>query len=140
MLAPPSDVDFTTYSHVSWQMLPVKGWAPAGLLVLFLSLGGLLVSRRSRAGRLCAVWIGFAFLLLGIVGWGTIDNGLSLYSLYFGWAFIAMIFAFINRLPDRIRPLKLGILAGIILVICIYNVYSMRELMIFASQYFPALG
>lgn len=72
--------------------------------MLLLTLGGILLSRKERITKLSAVWLGFSFLLLGIVGWGTIDNGLMLYSLYFGWAFVCMIFRLIDRLLWRARP------------------------------------
>lgn len=140
LLAPKSGVDFTTYRHVSWQMLPVTGWSPVGLLVLLLTLGGILLSRKERITKLSAVWLGFSFVLLGLVGWGTIDNGLMLYSLYFGWAFVCMIFRLIDRLLWRARPVKLGLLMVLLLGVGIYNVYALREVLIFGTQFFPALG
>lgn len=138
--APPSGVDFTTYRHVSWQMLPVTGWSSRGIVVILMTLGGIILSWKSRFTKLSAVWLGFSFLLLGLVGWGTIDNGLMLYSLYFGWAFVAMIFQFISRLLERVRPVKLAVLLVLLLAVGVYNVYALREVLVFGTQFFPALG
>ena len=140
LLAPRSGPDLTTYSHISWQMLPVDRWSPAGLAVIGAALGGILISPRERFTRLCAVWIGFSFLLLGIVGWGTIDNGLMLYSLYFGWAFAAMAFRLADRALAKARPLKLVLMLALILAMCVVNVYALRNVLIFGSQYYPMLG
>ena len=79
-------------------------------------------------------------MLLGLVGWGTIDNGLMLYSLYFGWALVAMIFQMIDRVLNRVRPLKLVVLMTLILTVGIINVYALKAVLVFATQFFPALG
>lgn len=140
VLGPASGADFESYRHVSWQMRPVNGWSPVGIAVILLALGGILWTRKSRVTKISAVWLGFSFLLLGIVGWGTIDNGLMLYSLYFGWAFVAMIFQFLNRLLRQVRPVKLTVLMILILGVGVYNVYALHEVLVFATQFFPALG
>ncbi len=140
LVAPPSGVDFTTYRHVSWQMLPVTSWSKIGVAVMIAALGGVIVSRRKRFTKICAVWLVFSFLLLGLMGWGTIDNGLMLYSLYFGWAFVAMVFRFIDWLFNRLRPFKLAVLMGLTLLLGICNVYALREVLVFGTQFFPALG
>lgn len=140
LLAPASGPDFTTYSHASWQMLPVTDWSPVGLLVLAAAVGGILVSRKDRFTRLCACWLGFALVLLGLVGWGTIDNGLMLYSLYFGWAFVAMVFRLADRVLGRVRPVKIGLLLILVLAVGIYNVNMLRGVLVFATQFYPTLG
>lgn len=140
VLAPASDVDFTTYRHVSWQMLPVTNWSIVGIVVILASLAGIVVSWRKRLTKICAAWLGFSLVLLGLVGWGTIDNGLMLYSLYFGWAFVAMIFELLNWAFARLRTGKVAVLLALILGVGIYNVYALKAVLVFATQFFPALG
>ena len=77
---------------------------------------------------------------MGLVGWGTVDNGLMLYSLYFGWAVICLVFRFIDRLLDRIRPVKIVLLTAAVLGMAVWNIYALRNVLIFATQFFPALG
>lgn len=126
LLAPPSGQDLTTYRHISWQMLPVENWSVVGIVVLVLAFAGIVVGRKKRFTKICAVWIGFSFLLLGLIGWGTIDNGLMLYSLYFGWAFAAMIVQWIDWVFHRLRPVKLAALMGLTLLLGICNVWALR--------------
>lgn len=140
LVAPPSGPDFTTYRHISWQMFPVTGWSRIGILVILAALGGIAVSRKERLTKICAVWIVFSFVLLGLVGWGTIDNGLMLYSLYFGWVFAAMAFRMIDWAFGQLRTLKLAVLMGLILAMGVCNVYALRGVLVFGTQFFPALG
>lgn len=138
-VAPASQVDFETYSHVSWQMVPVTQWRLLGLVVLVGAIGGVVVGRHKRISKICGAWMAFSLLLLGIVGWGTIDNGLMLYSLYFGWAYVAMVFQLIDFLFKRLRPVKLGVLIGLCVLVAAMNFAALREVLLFAAQFFPAL-
>jgi hypothetical protein len=141
LVSPPSGEDFTTYQHVSWQMLPVTSWSPVGLLVLAAALGGIGLGWRRRFTKLCAFWLGFGLVLLGLVGWGTIDNGLMLYSLYFGWAFVAMIFQLLHLgFQGRLANLGRGLTLLLVLGIGVYNVYALNGVLVFCTQFFPALG
>ena len=143
LAAPDSYMDFTTYNHVSWQMVPVTSWRIFGFVMLALSVLGVVVSCRQRFSRICGGWMAFSFLLLGVVGWGTIDNGLMLYSLYFGWAFIAMSFRFVTWLLHKLLPrfpvVRYGILLGILVPVSMINVMNLRAVLIYATQFYPAL-
>ena len=137
--APASWMDFETYNHVSWQMIPVVSWNWLGIAVFLLSALGVAVDRQDGFGRICGVWILFSLVLLGIVGWGTVDNGLMLYTLYFGWAFIAMGYRFVIRVFQKYTPVKVVILLMIILCVMVLNVRALRSVLVFATQFYPAL-
>lgn len=139
IVAPPSHVDFETYSHVSWQMYPVTSWRMFGFLVLGVALLGVLVRPKAEFSQICGVWIVFSFLLLGVIGWGTIDNGLMLYTLYFGWAYAAMGFQFVDRVLEKHRTAKIVVLLIIIGLLLMINVPALRDVLVFATQFFPAL-
>lgn len=139
LMAPASRVDFETYSHVSWQMLPVTSWRMLGFVVLAVALLGVLARPRAAFSKICGVWIGFSFLLLGVIGWGTIDNGLMLYTLYFGWAYVAMGFQLIDRVLEKHRTAKIIVLLTVIGLLLIVNVPALRDVLVFATQFFPAL-
>ena len=138
-VAPASHVDFETYSHVSWQMYPVTGWRILGFVVLLGAILGVLAKPRAAFSKICGAWIAFSFLLLGLVGWGTIDNGLMLYTLYFGWAYVAMVFQLLDRLFRQAPPLKYAVLLAIIGVVLMINVMALKDVLVFATQFFPAL-
>lgn len=139
LFAPGSHVDFESYNHVSWQMLPVTKFPKLGILMLIAAIGGIAVKPKAWFTRICAVWMAFSLLLLGIVGWGTIDNGLMLYTLYFGWAFVAMAFQLGDWLLHRWRILEIVFFLGLILFVGLRNVTSLKAALVFATQFFPAL-
>jgi hypothetical protein len=139
LVAPASQMDFETYNHVSWQMCPVASWRWSGILMLVLAVLGVAVKPKDRFSRICGVWMGFSLLLLGLIGWGTIDNGLLLYSLYFGWAFVTMSFQLIDQLLDRVRYFKLTVLVTAVLVIGVINITALKAVLVFATQFYPAL-
>ena len=139
LAAPASHVDFDSYRHVSWQMMPVTHWRLTGLGVLALSLGGVAVKPKARFSRICLAWMAFSLLLLGIVGWGTIDNGLMLYTLYFGWAFLAMVFQLLDYVFSRRKVLEIALILMMILVVGLKNVNALKAALVFATQFFPAL-
>lgn len=138
-VAPASHVDFETYSHVSWQMYPVTEWNVLGLLVGVAAFFGVLAKPRAMFSKVCGVWMAFSLLLLGIIGWGTIDNGLMLYTLYFGWAYVAMCFQLLDRVFRSERAVKLTVMALIIGVVLMANVMALKDVLVFATQFFPAL-
>lgn len=140
LVSPPSGADFTTYSHVSWQMLPVTGWSPVGIAVLVLAVLGAAVSPKDRITKISALWMAFSLLLLGIVGWGTVDNGLTLYTLYFGWAYVAMIFRLTERLLGRWPKVRFLLLAGAIVGLGLWNFNALKDILEFTTQFFPVQG
>ena len=143
LVAPASYMDTTTYNHASWQMLPVTSWRIFGLVFLTMAILGVIISRKDRFSRICCGWMAFSFLLLGLVGWGTIDIGLMLYSLYFGWAFIAMAFRFVKWGLEKLLPglptLRSGLMLCCVIPVSVINVDALREVLIFATQFYPAL-
>lgn len=139
LLAPASHVDFESYRHVSWQMMPVIRFRRLGIAMLLCSIGGIAVRPKAWFTRICAVWMAFSLLLLGIVGWGTIDNGLMLYTLYFGWAFVAMAFQLGDWLLHRWKIPEIILFLLLILFVGLNNVTALKAALVFATQFFPAL-
>ena len=83
------------------------------------------------------LWILFSFALLCVMGWGTNENGLILYSLYFSWAYIILIYLFIDKLikNDLIKRI-------IIIILCIsifvFNIPAFLEIAKFGIVNYPA--
>ena len=141
LFAPASQFDDFTYQyHVSFQMVPVTTWRISGLLALAAAIAGVILGRKKYFSKVCGAWILFSFILLGIIGWGTIDNGLFLYALYFGWAYIAMVFQAIHITLAKVRPVKITVLSVLILLMIMVNISTLREAIVFATQFYPNLG
>lgn len=62
---------------------------------------GLALFRRDRLARLCLAWVGVSFVLLCLVGWGTAENGLVLYTPYFVWAVLGLLTLALARAARR---------------------------------------
>ena len=117
-------------------MLSFAHWIAS---ILLCAIGGIAVKPKAWFTRICAVWMAFSLLLLGIVGWGTIDNGLMLYTLYFGWAFVAMAFQLGDWLLHRWKIPEIVFFLLLILAVGITNVTALKAALVFSTQFFPAL-
>ena len=67
-----------------------------GILILLLGAAGFWVSRREKSSQLALAWIALSFFLCVVLGWGSTENIQPLYSLYFFWAFLLLIFRFLQ--------------------------------------------
>ena len=57
-------------------------------------------------------------VVLLIIGWGTVENGLVLYSLYFAWAYLSLYFLFLKKILKKERFLQI-----VIIIRCIIMLY-----------------
>ena len=87
---PPLAGESAALGYPSWQLLPAEGFRLDGLAVLCLCVLGAFLGRRERLVQISAWWCLFSLALLVGLGWGTAENGLILYGLYFSWAFYVL--------------------------------------------------
>lgn len=71
------------------QDIPITIYGGAVILTAACFLGFLLFYK-NRFVQCCALWIGFGFFLMGVMGWGSRENGMALYASYFAWAYIPL--------------------------------------------------
>ena len=118
-------------------MLIPTGFSVLGLTVLALSLISFLVNRKDPACKAAFLWLIFSFAILFLLGWGTQENGLVLYTLYFGWAVWVLLMKLFQRLHERI-PHFLSIAGILILVVFLaVNLPALWQLLSFAFSYYP---
>ena len=126
---------------VQWMVrsqAPVTGVSLAGVLLLVFVLAGLWLNRRHKGSILCGYWVGFSAAVLVLLGWGTAENGLMLYGLYFGWAYLALLFQLVNWAAEKWRkpwllPVFTVIAAAVMLTV---NVPEFQSLLAFAQTYY----
>lgn len=134
--APAAQVTENTWGNISWQLVQAQSLNYAGIGILLLCLLSVVLNRRDKVTRLAGAWVAFSILVLLVVGWGTQENGLILYALYFGWAILALLY----RLAEWIgAKLSSPCLAGIFSIIggialLAVNVGAMAELIAFAMD------
>lgn len=133
----------------SWQLASSDGKINAiGILVFALCLVSFVLNRKRFAAKVSFAWMMFSFVLLCAIGWGTAENGMILYSLYFFWAFAALLFMFAQFAFQKTRLAKLphseeisfAVICVISLVMLAANVPSIAEMIIFAHENYPAWG
>ena len=134
---PAAAVDLTTYAHASFQMLPVTGLRWAGIALFALAVVSAVLSWRERSLRACSLWVAFSFLLLFAAGWGAAENGMVLYTLYFFWAYAALLYRLILRVFRKNNALRYAIVAAVLCLLVAVNVAGMLDLIRFAMQYYP---
>lgn len=140
-ISPNAVVDKTTYDHISWQLSEsiITQINIVGIIIIALCLVSFIVNRKSMLTKISALWVCFSVLLLCIVGWGSAENGMILYSLYFGWAFIVLIFQLINWCSEKMNfKYFTPIISSIaIITLAIFNYQGIRDLLSFAFTYYP---
>ena len=138
--APDAGVSYAVTDHISWQMHPVSGVSILGTCIFCLAVISVIVNRKNRSSQLSFYWVCFSVVMLLILGWGTKENGLILYALYFGWAFLVLLFQLVEKTGKRFKMKFLlpSICIGAILVLNIINIPAMIQLVAFAIEHFPA--
>ena len=137
LLAPESEAVMNTSGFLSWQLVFPTAFSALGIAVAALCLLGFWFSRKDRASRLAGFWLVFSFLLLFGMGWGTQENGLILYSLYFGWAVWLLMFRLGQALTARVPLLRPALYAVCLVGLVWQNLPAMARLLSFAIQNYP---
>lgn len=136
-VAPAAEVIRYDSGMAVYQSLEVTSWNVGGLVCLAATVAGFLLNRKNTFARICAAWVACSFLLLCVLGWGTNENGLVLYTLYFGWAFVSLILLLIQRLFRHARALRYSVLGAGILALAYVNAAGIAAIIRFGLQYYP---
>lgn len=138
--APSAGVNPTAWGHISWQLNEPTGINFIGIAIFLLAVVSAIWNREKKSSLIAIGWVSFSALILLLLGWGTTENGLVLYTLYFGWAFLVLLFQLVEKLECKLNirfmlPV-VSICATVALVII--NISSIQEMVRFAINYFPA--
>lgn len=135
-LAPASHIT----ESLTWWLRPVTAWNHTGIVLLMLCAVSAVVNRRQLLCRIAAAWVAFSFVLFCVIGWGTAENILVLYSLYFGWAFAVLLFALVKSAACAVRiPALFPIVClAAALLLLTKNAPDIARLIAFGAAHFPA--
>lgn len=138
-LAPNAGVNYTAFGHISWQLNTVTKISFIGVIILLLVIISAVLNRKKRSSLLATGWVGFSIIMIPVLGWGTKENGLILYSLYFGWAYLVLLFQLIEKIENKlnIRVLLSVLSVGCISVLAFVNVPAIFDMVNFAITYYP---
>ena len=137
--APAAGVKVFEDGFASWQLAQVTGLNVAGAAILALCAVSALVNCKKKSSQLAAVWIAMSAVLLIGLGWGTIENGLILYALYFGWAFLTLLYQLADRIGEAMKwnwlvPVCTAAAVAAMLAV---NVPAVKAMIAFAVEYYP---
>jgi len=139
--APDAAADMVTYGHPSWQLTGqnILKTDLVGLILLLLCVVSFILHRKDRTVRIAGAWAGFSMLLLLIVGWGAPENGMILYTLYFGWAFLVLLFRLVEGLAAKTKLAFLTPLVSCTIVALLgwLNLCGIGKLLAFAITNYP---
>ncbi len=137
LLAPAAEICENMWGNLSWQLVRSDTIHWAGPVILAVCVFSAVWNREKKSSVLAALWIGFSFLILGVMGWGTQENGLILYALYFGWAFLVLLYQLAEKLESRFPHLTaVFCVLGTVLLAAV-NIPAIAEMIRFATAYYP---
>ena len=114
----------------NWRLDNITTISIIGIVIFILCIISYFINRKDKLSKISMYWIIFSFIMLFLIGWGTAENGLILYSLYFGWAFLILLYKLFDKIFTKFKLNKLFTLIMIIIIItlCIYNTYNIIDM------------
>ena len=138
-MAPASEIIDFGNGFVCWRLRDITQWDIAGIVFIALVIVSFVINRKDKFTQVCFVWCLFSMIILGIAGWGTNENGLILYSLYFGWAYFALIVKLGMTIVKKLKLEKIGVIVwlGMVVYLLYENLPKMILMYQFAVKYYP---
>lgn len=133
-IAPKSFVLENNYFY-SYRIISVDFISRLGILLLLICFVSFILNRKNKFAKISFLWIIFSFLVLCLFGWGTQENGLILYSLYFFWAYVSLICLFINKV-FRNKYVKIFIYFIIIFIMLYFNLFEFIKIVQFGIYHY----
>lgn len=119
----------------TYQLQEVKLLSLIGILLLILVIVSFILNRKNKFARFSFFWIIFSILLLLLVGWGTTENGLVLYTLYFAFAYLSLYFLLLKKIFKN-RKVFVAVTITLIMVVFVFNILELVNIFNFAIKYY----
>lgn len=127
---------FKMVSHIPrYQLYPYNSICIIGIVILIVCILGFVLNYKNRMAIISILWILFSIVLLLIIGWGTTENGLILYSLYFAWAYLVLYYLLLAKIFNNSIVFKILIILSCI-VLLIFNIRELINIFAFAIKYY----
>jgi hypothetical protein len=121
----------------TYHLAPVTAVNLLGILVLLLALLGFVTNAKNKFAQISLGWVLYSLLMLCVIGWGTRDNDLILYALYFSWAFVALAFLAITSLLKKWPAIAWVVMSILIVALAIINLPGIAEIVQWGMRYYP---
>ena len=137
------NIFFTASANVSnalgypgYYLNPVYHYSKLGIIILIICFISFILNRKNKMAVISFSWIIFSFFLLCVLGWGTAENGLILYSLYFSWAYIGLVYLFIVKIFKNPKVLRIIVLIFSLILLAV-NIPEFINIVKFGVEYYP---
>jgi len=140
LVAPSTMVAPSANAPISWQLCMPEDIDLLGVAVLVLAAVSAIWNRDKKTSLFAAGWMGLSVVMLIILGWGTAENGLILYALYFSWALLVLLFQLVEKIETllKVRFLVPLISVGAGAALLWLNIPAVIDLLHFAITHYPA--
>jgi len=119
----------------SYQLSIVENLSVIGIILFAIIIISAIMNRKEKMARISFLWVCFSIIILLIIGWGTIENGLILYSLYFAWAYLILFYLFFRKIFKN-RKIFITTLTSIIIIMTVFNFRELYNILEFAISYY----
>ena len=134
LFAPNHMIAFNRFNIISWQLPQANNVDIFGVVILITVLLSVLWNRDKKSSLLAFGWLVYSIVFLLFIGWGTSENGLILYSLYFGWPLLVLLFQFVEKLEEKLKTCFLTPISTALafFALILHNAPGISELIRFA--------
>lgn len=136
-VAPETTVIISPWGLPSYQLAEINNFNIIGILIFIVSIIGFYINREKLIAKIAFGWVLYSVLILGIIGWGTPENGLILYSLYFIWAYFILLYLFVDKVLEKQPIIKKGFFIIIITFFIVVNFFGFTDLLGFGFEIYP---
>lgn len=138
-ITPINEVYIYPSGDIKWRLCQIDSLDVVGVIIFALAFLSFILNRKKTNSCIYISWVLFSVFILVIMGWGTSENGLTLYILYFGWAFISLLYQLLELVEEKfhIRHFAPIVCSCLIVLFLIINLTEMSVLLDFAFTIFP---
>lgn len=138
-IAPASHIklNYGIPKHASYQLCEVTTINALGVILIGLMIMSFVINYKKKIAKISFGWLIFSFLILVIIGWGTEENGLIIYGIYFSWAYFILIVLLLNQLLLKMPKLKNIIWCLIFFALITINGKELINIIRFGINYYP---
>lgn len=133
-IANSGKIEYLT-DHYSYQLSQYTSVSILGILLIVMCFISYLLNKKNKMAIISILWLTFSAVILLIVGWGTAENGLILYSLYFSWAYMILYYLLLKKIFTKHNWFKFVVAISCIIMLY-FNINEFIEIFKFAVKYY----
>lgn len=136
-IAPSASTNMFMYDHISYLTNPINSISILGLILIIGIILSFILNFKKNNVKLSFMWFIYSFIILCVVGWGTMENSLVLYACYFGWAYYILLYELLNTILKKHPKCLMIVLVVLIAIFLFFNIRELIEIIDFGCKYYP---